>query len=276
MTFIAPGIASMRPTVPTISGNPAAMRSIASTHSAAAASASRRSAIGTVPACPAMPVSSMLKRLPPLIAVTTPVARPSASSTGPCSICNSAYASTSPGRRATAPIRAGSSPKPRKRIAHRDSGSIDRIEQCMVEGSRHRPAAEQRRAEAHALLVAEPDDLDGERQAYPAGMERTHAFDRRDHAEHAVVLAGVAHRVEVRTEHEAREFGTLALVAARAVADGIHACRHAGVAHPGQHVFVCIALLVGKEHARQAALLFGEAAEHVATVLDALRLQDGK
>ena len=49
MTFIAPGSASMRPTVPTTSGIDAAMRSTASTHSAAAASASRRRPIGTVP-----------------------------------------------------------------------------------------------------------------------------------------------------------------------------------------------------------------------------------
>ena len=68
----------------------AAMRSTAITHSAAAASASRRSPIGTVPAWPAIPVISIAKRLPPLIAVTTPTGRPSASSTGPCSMCSSA------------------------------------------------------------------------------------------------------------------------------------------------------------------------------------------
>ena len=59
------------------------MRSTASTHSAVAASASRRSFIGTVPAWPAAPRSVTRRREKPLIAVTTPTARPSASSTGP-------------------------------------------------------------------------------------------------------------------------------------------------------------------------------------------------
>ena len=66
-----------------------AMRSTASTHSAAAASASRRSVIGTVPACPAVPRMRRVAREKPLIAVTTPIGNPSASSTGPCSMCSS-------------------------------------------------------------------------------------------------------------------------------------------------------------------------------------------
>ena len=111
ITFMAPGCASMRPTVATTSGSPVAMRSTASTHCAAAASASRRKAIGTVPAWPAMPVNSMLKRLPPLMAVTTPTGKPSLSSTGPCSMCNSAYACNCEGLRATAAMPSGSSPK---------------------------------------------------------------------------------------------------------------------------------------------------------------------
>ena len=45
---------------------------------------------GTVPACPAVPRSVTRRREKPLIAVTTPTAKPSASNTGPCSMCSSA------------------------------------------------------------------------------------------------------------------------------------------------------------------------------------------
>ena len=59
MMLIAPGSASMRPTVPTMpsSGCSRAIASSASAISAAPASASWRSVIGTVPACPASPVT---------------------------------------------------------------------------------------------------------------------------------------------------------------------------------------------------------------------------
>ena len=49
--------------------------SISTMHSAAPASASRRSAIGTVPAWPAMPVRLAASRVAPAIAVTTPTGR---------------------------------------------------------------------------------------------------------------------------------------------------------------------------------------------------------
>ena len=44
---------------------------------------------GTVPAWPAMPVNRAARRVAPAIAVTTPTGRFWASSTGPCSMCNS-------------------------------------------------------------------------------------------------------------------------------------------------------------------------------------------
>ncbi len=190
------------------------MRSIASTHSDAAANASRRRPIGTVPACPAMPVSSIWKRLPPLMAVTTPVARPSASSTGPCSMCNSAYASTSSGRRATADDLRGIEAGLAQRVAHRHAARVDVVEHRVIERAGYCATSEQRRAEAHAFLVAEAQHLDREGKARPAGIERVHAFDGGDHAEHAVVLSGIANGIEMRTQHQARLSGSRALVAA--------------------------------------------------------------
>ena len=110
MTLIAPGKASSCPTVATRSGVLRASVSIANTHSDAAANASLRRFIGTVPACPATPWISTTKRLAPLIAVTTPTANPSASSTGPCSMCSSTKAATSSRCRAAWATLRGSSP----------------------------------------------------------------------------------------------------------------------------------------------------------------------
>ena len=75
MTLVAPGTR-----IDVADGADQAVRSvrqnssIATMHSAAPASASRRSAIGTVPAWPAMPVSAA-SRVAPAIAVTTPTGR---------------------------------------------------------------------------------------------------------------------------------------------------------------------------------------------------------
>ena len=58
--------------MPTRSGTALARASTTPTISAAAASASRRMAIGTVPACPGDPVTLTRCRVPPAMAVTTP------------------------------------------------------------------------------------------------------------------------------------------------------------------------------------------------------------
>ncbi len=89
ITFTAPGWNFSRPTVATRSGVDRAWRSTSSTISAAAAPASWRSIIGTVPAWPATPFTFTTARLAPLMAVTMPTGRSWLSSTGPCSICTS-------------------------------------------------------------------------------------------------------------------------------------------------------------------------------------------
>ncbi len=49
-------------------------------------------------------------------------------------------------------------------VAHRHAVPVAAVEELPVEGSGHRPAPEQGRAEAHAFLVGEAHDLDRERQ----------------------------------------------------------------------------------------------------------------
>ena len=75
--------------MPTVPGVSRQIRSTATTASDAAASASRRRFMGTVPACPALPMTSTRSRVAPAMEVTTPTGRFSASSTGPCSMCTS-------------------------------------------------------------------------------------------------------------------------------------------------------------------------------------------
>ena len=111
MTLIAPGRTFNLPTVPTKPSCVSQWRSTKSTISLAAASASCRLPIGTVPAWPASPVTCTRIRVVPAIAVTTPTGKFSCSNTGPCSICDSTYATTFPSRRSSVGHPSGSPPK---------------------------------------------------------------------------------------------------------------------------------------------------------------------
>ena len=75
ITLIAPGSTDILPTVPTSPACVSQWRSTNSTISLAAVSASWRAPIGTVPACPASPVTCTLRRVAPAIAVTTPTGK---------------------------------------------------------------------------------------------------------------------------------------------------------------------------------------------------------
>jgi hypothetical protein len=66
----------------------------------------------------------------------------------------------------------------------------------------HRLAREEARLEARALLVRERGDLDRVGQPLAAPMQLGHACDRHQDPEDAVVLAAVAHRVEMRAEEK--------------------------------------------------------------------------
>ena len=76
-------------------------------------------------------------------------------------------------------------------------------------------------------------------------MQPLHRRDGSDHTERAVVLAGVAHGVEVRAEQQ-RAFAQT-LVAPAQVADVVTGDRHAGLAHPVPHQLVRSAHRIGGE-----------------------------
>ena len=126
----------------------------------------------------------------------------------------------------------GIEPELHHRLAHGESISIARIEHAFVKGAGDRPAAEQRGGKPHALLVGETDDLDRKGQPHAAPVQIGDAGDRRDHAERSVPFAGVAHGVVMRTQHQAGQPRTFALITAADIADGVEMRGHAGISHP--------------------------------------------
>ena len=74
------------------------------------------------------------------------------------------------------------------------------------------------------------------------------AGNRRDQPERAIPFAGVANRIVVRAQHQARQARTIALVAAADIADRVEMRAHAGRAHPGQDQFGRRAMLPGQEN----------------------------
>ena len=112
---------------------------------------------------------------------------------------------------------------------------VDHVQRLRVERAGDRARAGELAREAHAFLVAEGHHLDREGQALAGAMQRRHGLDRGDHAEIAVVVAGVADRVDVRAEQQRRRSGPVALVAADHVGGGIELGRHAGLLHPAAH-----------------------------------------
>ena len=90
-----------------------------------------------------------------------------------------------------------------------DALLVGDVQRLRLEGAGDRARAGELAREAHALLVAEGDHLDREGQALAGGVQRRHGLDRGDHAEIAVVVAGVAHGVDVRAEQQRRQSGPL-------------------------------------------------------------------
>ena len=136
-------------------------------------------------------------------------------------------------------------------------------EHALDERARHRPAAEQRRGKAHALLVGKADDFNGERQPLAALVQIGDAGNRGDDAERAVPFAGIAHRIVMRAQHQARQPRPLALVTAADIADGVEMRGHAGIAHPGQNEIGRGAVFRGEENPRQMFRRLGDRPEPV-------------
>lgn len=133
----------------------------------------------------------------------------------------------------------------------------------LVEGAGHRPAAEQGGGEAHTLLVRKAHNLDREWQPLATPVQISDAGDRRDDAERTVPFAGVAHRIVMRADHQARQVRPLALVAAADIADGVEMRAHPGLTHPRQDQIGGLVVLFGQKNPRQMLRRFGDRSERV-------------
>jgi hypothetical protein len=81
--------------------------------------------------------------------------------------------------------------------------------------------------------------------------------------------ARVAHRVEVRAEHEAGKSRAAALVAADRVADRVEPGLHSRLAHPAENPLAGGAPLGRKEHSRQPSRKLGMPRQRIAALHDA-------
>ena len=261
MTLVASGQTSKRPTVATRSASLRARASIASAISAAAVSASRRKAIGVAPACPATPSTPTSSRDAPLIAVTIPSGRPSASRIGPCSICASTNAAT-PLRRIDAGLLRIAA-EGFERLAHRDAGRVPLVERVLGIGPRERARAGERGAEANALLVAESDDLDRMIETLAAPGQGLDHGQRSQRAIVSIVAPGVAHGVDMRAQHQRWRARALALVAGDDIAGGVDPRLEPGLAAPTDENERRASMGLREEEPRQAAGLIGEGGECV-------------
>ena len=139
-------------------------------------------------------------------------------------------------------------------VGEGDAIVVDACEPCGVEAPGHRRRAEVRGAEAHALLVREAHDLDGERQRLAQPLEH---LDRDDDPERPVVAPGVADRVQVGAQYERAALAE----AADQIADLVLPHRQAGLSHPGCDERVRLAHRVRAEAPRESAALLADLAE---------------
>src|SRR6266849_5864749 len=143
-----------------------------------------------------------------------------------------------------------------ERIAHRNSGTIPYAKHALVERACHRAAAQQRGGEPDPLLIGEAGDFDRERQSPAPVMQIAHAGNRRDQSKRTVPFSGIAHRVVVLAQHQARQSRSLAFVTAADVSDRVEMRLHSRLAHPCQDQVGCGAMLLAQEHACQMLVRF--------------------
>ena len=155
----------------------------------------------------------------------------------------------------------GNRPRPpAHEVAEPHALVVAELEPRRVEAAGQGRRAEVGSAEAHALLVRKPDDLD--RALHPLdGLEGD------QHPERPVVPPGIDHRVQVRAEHQHRP------VAAPAdqVAERVLAHLETGLAHPAADQRVGLPHGVGPEAAGEPALLLAHLRETVAALQHARR-----
>src|SRR6185312_6707740 len=155
------------------------------------------------------------------------------------------------------------------RVAQRRSLGIAAVEQRRIEATRQRATSDHRKAEAHAFLVTERDDLDRVWQLDATRGEVAGGGDCAQDAEDAVVAAGIDDAVEVRAGDDARRIGPCACASADDVAERVDLDGEAGVAHPAGDQRRRTAVLSGEITSREDARILADRGERVALLEDA-------
>ena len=203
--------------------------------SAAPASASRRSAIGVAPACVAAPRRISRRSCGAAIAVTTPIGSPMRLEHR--GLLDVQLDERVHGRRIEPrlgdPARGRSPPRAVRRRARRRRGRA-RLEGVRAERADERATADAAGAEAR-LLPGDGDHLEAAARREAGVAQRAHRLDRAQHADDAVVAAGVERRVDVRAGDHARCVRLAARPAAPEVAERVEARLEARAAHPLRH-----------------------------------------
>ena len=231
-------------------------------HSAAPASASRRSAIGTVPAWPAMPVSScrqprgardrrhhadrktLLFQHRPLLDVQFDIGKQ--------------FAARACGRADMVGIEAECLTIASRMEMPARSRVLSTLSSKVPATARLPSSVEAKRTPSSS---ANPTTSIANGNRLPAVVQIGNAGDRGDQSERPIPFAGIAHGVVMRAQHQARQAGPIAFVSAADIADRVEMRAHAGLAHPDENEIGGGAVFGRKENPRQMLRRFGNGRE---------------
>ena len=261
ITFATPGETATSPTVATRPGVWRATASTSPTVCAAAASASRRSSIGTVPAWPVAAAEAErgtrlpgdaghdAQRQPPLLEHRSLLDVELGVADQRARLARAAPSSA-----------AGVAAEAADGVLERHAVVVEPRERGPVEAAGEHGAARGRpcRSGSPPRPRTPPPRARTEAGA-PFRCSRSTDRDRREHAERAVVAPRVGHRVEVRAEQEGGRAGLGAVDAPDDVPDRVAANGHAGRSHPVGDQLAGIGECGGAEAAREPAALLAAA-----------------
>ena len=150
-----------------------------------------------------------------------------------------------------------------QRLAQADAGPVDGVEIGRLESAGERARACEGDGKAHALLVAEGRDVDGEIQNLARFMQGRHGFDGGDHAEIAVIAPGVAHGIDMGAEDQHRRVGRSSGIMADQRAGIVDLGRQTRLRHPAAHQDDRLAVLRREIEPRERARLARAGRERV-------------
>ncbi len=138
-----------------------------------------------------------------------------------------------------------------------------------VPGAGDGTAAQQGGPEAGTLLVAEPHEVDMERKARPGSVQQRHGLQPQKNAEDTVVLAGIRHGIQVRTEDQAGSAGAIRLQRPPQIPRLVLAVAEARIDQPPGHALIAAAVLGRQVGPADRAGETGDSGQFIAPFHDA-------